>query len=703
MATYIGTDGSDTLVGADNESDELIGKRGNDILIGGDGFGFDFARYDSAISAVKVSLLSGTASGGDGNDTLLGIEGIAGSQFNDTLVGDENFNTLIGNKGNDVLMGGDGFDTADYSNASAKVTVNLALGTASGGDGNDTLDSIESVIGSNFSDSLIGGNADVYSLSGGKGNDSLVSGNGYHNSLNGGEGDDSLVSGSGYHNFLDGGEGNDTLIGSSESNDEMTGGKGSDIIIGGDGFGFDQVFYLGSSSAVVINLANGTASGGEGNDVLKGIEGIIGSTFNDTILGDINHNKLDGYDGNDTLSGNLGDDSLFGSYGNDLLLGDNGSDQLYGDFDNDTLKGGNGDDQLTGGWGDDVLVGGKGLDWAYFEESTKVDLNTGIASSESGVDMLSEIEAIMGSSWNDTLIGNAENNTLDGNWGDDWLSGGLGDDNLYGSKGIDWVSYNDAESAVTVDLAMGIATGGVGVDFLQEIENVQGSQYNDTLTGDFNSNTIEGGAGNDLINGGGYSDILIGGLGNDNYVVDDIGDIVTEGLNAGADKISSSVTYTLPTYVENLTLTGSSSINGIGNFGNNVIIGNSAINQLKGGNGNDTLDGKTGNNVLTGGAGSDIFRFTTINHIDKITDFNVLDDTIQLDKTVFKALAATGTLATDQFLVGTQASDTNDFIIYNSAKGQLLYDADANGAGSAQIIATVGIGLNISNTDIVVI
>lgn len=685
MADYIGTNGNDTLVGLDNESDHLFGKRGNDLLIGGDGFfGFDFVHYEEAISAVKVSLLSGTASGGDGSDTLLGIEGIAGSQFNDTLIGDENFNTLIGNKGNDILLGGGGFDTVDYTNAAAKVTVNLTLGTTSGGDGNDTLDSIESVIGSNFSDSLIGGNADVYSLSGGKGNDSLVSG-------------------SGYHNFLDGGEGNDTLIGSSESNDEMIGGKGSDIIIGGDGFGFDQVFYLGSSSSVVINLAKGTASGGEGNDVLKGIEGIIGSTFNDTILGDINHNKLDGYDGNDTLSGNLGDDSLFGSYGNDLLLGDDGSDQLYGDSDNDTLKGGNGDDQLTGGWGDDVLVGGKGLDWAFFEESTKVDLSTGAAFSESGVDTLSEIEAIMGSSWNDTLSGNAENNTLDGNWGDDWLSGGLGDDNLYGSKGIDWASYNDAESAVTVDIAMGIATGGAGVDFLQEIENVQGSQYNDTLTGDFNSNTIEGGAGNDLINGGGYSDILIGGLGNDNYVVDDMGDIVTEKLSEGADKISSSVTYTLPTNVENLSLTGSSSINGIGNFGNNVIIGNSAINQLRGGNGNDTLDGKAGNNVLTGGIGSDIFRFTTINHIDKITDFNVLDDTVQLENAVFTALVATGTLAADQFRVGTQASDANDFIIYNSTKGELLYDADANGANSAQVIATVGIGLSMTNADIVVI
>lgn len=669
MADYIGTNGNDTLVGLDNESDHLFGKRGNDILIGGDGFfGFDFVHYEESISAVKVSLLTNTASGGDGNDTLDGIEGIAGSQFNDTLIGNENFNTLIGNKGNDILIGGGGFDTVDYTNAAAKVTVNLALGTASGGDGNDTLDGIESIIGSNFNDSLIGGNGydDSYTLYGGKGADTLVSGKGLYNSL-------------------DGGEGTDTLLGSGESSDQLIGGLGNDIISGGDGLGIDNVYYWGSPSAVVINLTNGTASGGEGNDILKGIENVTGSSYNDTIFGDANNNWMDGSDGNDYLDGK------------------DGYDQLYGNSGNDTLKGGYGDDQLYGGWGDDILVGGKGFDWVFFEESTIVNLNAGVAWSESSIDTLSEIEAIHGSFWNDTLIGNAENNQFDGDEGDDWLWGGLGDDNLNGGKGIDWASYSDVYSGVTVNLNSGTATGAAGFDFLQNIENVQGSQYNDTLIGDSNSNTIEGGAGNDAINGGANSDILIGGLGDDNYIVDNIGDIVTEKLNEGTDKVSSSVTYTLPTHVENLTLTGSSSINGIGNIGSNVIIGNIAANQLRGGNGSDTLDGKMGNNVLTGGAGNDIFKFTTIGHTDKITDFNVLDDTVQLENGVFTALTATGTLAVDLFKVGTQAADNNDFIIYNNGTGELLYDADANGIGAAQTIATVGVGLSMTNLDIVVI
>ncbi len=166
---------------------------------------------------------------------------------------------------------------------------------------------------------------------------------------------------------------------------------------------------------------------------------------------------------------------------------------------------------------------------------------------------------------------------------------------------------------MTVNLAAGTATGGAGNDFLQAIENVEGSKYHDTLKG---------------------------------------------------------------------------------NAGDNV---------LKGGAGNDTLDGKAGNNVLTGGAGNDIFKFTTIGHADKITDYDVVNDTIQLENGVFTALTTTGTLAASQFKIGAQASDANDFIIYNKTTGALLYDADANGAGAAEQIAMIGVGLGMTHADIVVI
>ncbi len=210
-------------------------------------------------------------------------------------------------------------------------------------------------------------------------------------------------------------------------------------------------------------------------------------------------------------------------------------------------------------------------------------------------------------------------------------------------------------------------------------------------------------AGNDTLIGWSGADTMIGGLGNDHYFVENVGDVAIELLNEGTDNVSSSITYTLLPNVENLTLTGNLAINGIGNNQANIILGNVANNILNGGDGNDTLDGKAGNNVLTGGTGNDIFKFTTKGHIDIITDYNVANDTVQLENSVFTSLSTNGTLSTTQFRIGTTAVDANDFIIYNKTAGTLLYDIDGTGAIAAIQIATIGSGLNLTNADIVVI
>lgn len=121
--------------------------------------------------------------------------------------------------------------------------------------------------------------------------------------------------------------------------------------------------------------------------------------------------------------------------------------------------------------------------------------------------------------------------------------------------------------------------------------------------------------------------------------------------------------YPLPVNVENLTLTGTSAINGTGNNLNNVISRNGAANQLKGNAGNDILDGSLGVNQLTRGLGNDVFKFTTKGHVDRIADYNVVNDTIQLEIAVFTALTTAGTLAAGQLRVVTQAQDKNDFVI----------------------------------------
>ena len=196
---------------------------------------------------------------------------------------------------------------------------------------------------------------------------------------------------------------------------------------------------------------------------------------------------------------------------------------------------------------------------------------------------------------------------------------------------------------------------------------------------------------------------MIGGLGNDTYLVENVGDVVTENLNQGTDTVSSRLAYTLPANVENLILTGTAAVNGIGNGLANAMTGNSAANLLNGGAGNDTLDGGASTNSLTGGAGNDIFRFTTKGHIDTITDFNVVNDTIQLENAAFTALTTAGTLAVSQFKIGIQALDADDFVIYNNVTGALLYDANGSGAGAVIQIATLGVGLSMTSADIVVI
>ncbi|MGL4960181.1 MAG: calcium-binding protein [Inquilinus sp.] len=262
-----GMAGSDTLDGGSG-NDRLRGGAGVDALYGGSGI--DTASYDGSAAGVSVSLLTGTGSGGDAQgDTLDGIENLSGSQANDSLAGNAGANTLQGGDGNDVLRGeagadrldgGAGIDTASYHTSAAGVTVNLATGTAAGGDAQgDTLVSIENVAGSN------------------QGNDSL-SGNTGANTLAGWGGDDVLRGGTGADR-LDGGTGSDTAS------------------------------YYAGTVGVTVNLATGTGTGGDAQgDTLVSIENVTGSTGADQITGSTAANVLNGWAGQDVLTGGAGAD-----------------------------------------------------------------------------------------------------------------------------------------------------------------------------------------------------------------------------------------------------------------------------------------------------------------------------------------------------------------------------------------------------------
>ncbi|PLL11597.1 hypothetical protein C0V75_16405 [Tabrizicola sp. TH137] len=355
------------LVDAGTENDTVFGGTGNDSIFGGAGTdSLDAGDGDDLVQAgIGDDILFGGIGtdqlfGGDGNDSVDGGDGndlLDAGAGNDTLFGGAGDDTVRGGAGSDTMVGGSGTDRLDYSDATAGVSVNLETNATGGGAAGDSISGFEDLQGSALNDTLTG-NGDNNRLWGGAGEDRLFGGAG-NDSLSGGDGNDSL----------DGGAGNDTLAG----------GAGADTLRGSTGM--DVADYSASDAAININLSTWSASGGHAQgDVLSGIDGIIGSAFNDTITGFDNfgtessdwfintlyggagEDLIDGLAGNDILSGGADNDTVFAGLGDDTVDGDEGNDRLFGGAGNDTIRGGTGNDSITGGEGADTLSGGEGRD-----------------------------------------------------------------------------------------------------------------------------------------------------------------------------------------------------------------------------------------------------------------------------------------------------------------------------------------------------
>jgi len=315
---------------------------------------------------------------------------------------------------------------------------------------------------------------------------------------------------------------------------------------------------------------------------------------------------------------------------------------------------------------------------------------------------------ITGTTANETLTGTAGADGLDGRVGNHKMTGGAGNDTYLVDSSKDKVV--EAKNAGTDEVRSSVTyTLGSTVEnlILTGADNING-------TGNGVTNKMTGNAGNNTLNGGAGVDTMAGLAGNDKYILDVLEDVVKEGVGAGTDTIElkaiATGSYTLPTNVENLKITGTGVINITGNASDNSITGNVKVNTLDGGAGADTIDGGGGNDiinggtgndtligglgkdVLTGGAGSDIFVFNlkpSVANNDTITDFVAGTDTLQLSKAVFKAYPVAGDVPAGDFISGADlkvAADATDHFIFDTTGGNLYYDADGSGKVKAVLV-----------------
>lgn len=581
-----GTNGIEALYG-NGGADILQGRWGADIIDGGEGI--DIAEYGSAVT---VDLMFGYLNTGEAaGDSLINIEGLAGSDVADDLRGDGIDNRLAGNGGNDLLRGRAGNDSIEGG---------AGRDTLWGDQGSDLLD------GGSDSDTMYGGSGDdMYIVDNGfdqvieyanEGYDTIatlidytLTENSHVERLEAGDGDIDII-GNSLANDLAGGFGNNGLFGMG-GDDTLNGWVGSDWIEGGDG---DDVIMVGNTRG------HDTYIGGEGSDTLAFYYEFDGGITFDltwgpvpfwgyvpyvgtTVIGSITWSEIEnvrGTAGDDTIYGDAGNNILSGgTFGHDTLYGRDGDDRLEGGTGFDTLGGGDGNDTLVGNYeysvyGVDAMYGGAGNDTADFSNhghAVWIDLDYAGREvwTRDGADVLTgtwrqvadldSVENFIGSAGSDQLWGNAEDNRIEGR---------AGHDEIYGREGND------------------VLVGGLGFDTLD------GGDGDDTLVGTYEYSpygvdVMFGGAGSDTVDFSNHDHAVWIDL---DYAGREVWTRDGAGLTVGSWRQVADLDA-----VENL----------IGSAGADQIWGNAEANRIEGGAGSDEIYGREGDDVLVGGLGGD--------------------------------------------------------------------------------------------------
>ncbi|PAY99833.1 MAG: hypothetical protein CAK90_08505 [Spartobacteria bacterium AMD-G4] len=581
VAVGTGNGSANTLTG-NASNNTLDGGEGADTLIGG--LGNDYYVVDNIADVLVENVSEGTDSVLSNLATYTlathfehlilgtGLSGTGNSGGN-SLIGNTDDNTLDGGTGSDTLAGGVGNDYYTIDD----LTDRVVEASASGED--QVLSNINNYVLTAHVESLTLG-VSVYN---GTGNslDNSLTGNALANSLSGAAGNDTFSAGAD----------NDTLNGGI-GDDSMAGGTGDDLylvdsvldqVIEDSSAGTDSVLATVEDYTLAANL--------EHLELATGVMIGSGNSIANTLLGNAASNSLDGGDGNDTLFGLGANDTLNGGLGDDSLIGGSGDDFYEVDSISDTIL------ELAAGGTDTVLA----------NLSTYTIANQ-IENLILGVGGISGI----GSNGANSIQGNASNNSLDGGAGIDTLVGAGGHDTYFvsdsgdlvienGDEGTDivisslsgYTLTNDVEGLVLTGSAT-LGSGNAGNNTLMGHSTLANS-----LSGVGGDDTLIGGSGNDTLDGGADADSLDGGLGNDYYIVDNVGDVISD--SGGTDTILVNVSggFTLAggSVIENLILGTGNQITG--NASNNSMVGNASNNSLDGGGGTDTLIGAAGDDYYT--------------------------------------------------------------------------------------------------------
>ena len=736
-----GTDFNDTMLGDSNNFAQYLlsdfsrnfeGGGGNDTIDGGTSLPTNFTNvsYSTATAGVYVNLGMGNGPSGTGTafdglggtDTLTNIDGVTGSDFNDTITGgsrsaqviaSNHFEAFDGGLGNDTIDGGEGTDRASYEHATGSVTVVLDSnagipgysGTATGAAGNDVLLNIEQVRGSNYNDLLTGGSAnDAFE---GRGGNDVIHGLGGFDTVrfdssiaavqvtftSGGVGYaiDGGFDGvaAGYDTFdsieaVRGSDFGDTFTGTTTGSETFEGMAGNDTMVGGDGAGIDTVVYSSSLSGVSVTLSGGSATVTDswgGTDSLTGIEWVFGSNFNDTLVGDSNANQLAGQGGNDTLTGGLGNDTISGGFGKDTAV-------FSGTFASYTITNlGGGSYTVAGADGTDSVSGVEVLSFSDGPQAANAITYTYASLSNDAefyFDPTLDILNVTGLGPQDFDISQIE-------------SGPNKDRGLQLTQ-HDPLTHNPIKTVSllftpTADTSNMFKVSSSHITFTGGVvllgDNNANTVTDDTFNGTLDSVIFNGGAGKDILITAGGSQILNGNDGDDMFVTverqSSEGSSGTDVFNGGngndtlnldsaqGGKISQYTvnlangtgsiiagTIGVPTlYNSSFTLSSIENVNG--SDAKDSITGNDSANNLSGGSGDDTLVGAGGNDSLSGGDGAD--------NIDGGSGYDLLDFStgdFSSNSGVNVSLLAgnavrggvTDTIANIEAVIGTDSNDT---------------------------------------------